>query len=227
MAEEVEEITPLKVALFKYIRRQLVEYGFELNSARDKFTRRHSGITDHFQLVCRDAKPGYRIQPNVGVRIDPVERIFHQTSGFEPQYQDNTSTIGAPVGSLLSGSPRSCEFLMESEFQIASITGEIMRIFREVALPYFEHWSSLTAIDAELNDKPAERTPHRGGLAWFRCSTGIIVARLVDRPGYEQLAAFYLDVMIRDNKGFYLKRFEALLKSLESVEAGTGLAKQP
>ena len=68
-------------------------------------------------------------------------------------------------------------------------------------------------------------TSHRG-LAWFRCSTGIIVAKLVGRPDYEQLAAFYLDVMTRDNKGFYLKRFQPLLKSLESVEAGSGLAKQ-
>ncbi len=36
-------------------------------------------------------------------------------------------------------------------------------------------------------------------------------------------AASYTDVMTRDNKGFYLRRFEALLKSLENVVPGSGL----
>ena len=107
----MEEKTPLKVALFESVGRQLAVNGFKLKAARDKFVRSYNGITDHFQLVCRDAKPGYLIQPNVGVRIDLVERIFHQTSGFEAQYQDNTSTIGAPVGALISGDSRACEFL--------------------------------------------------------------------------------------------------------------------
>ena len=209
MAEDVEETTPLKSALFESVRRQLIGDGFELNAIRDKFYRRHDGITDHFQLACKDAKPGYRIQPNVGVRIDRVEQIFHQTSGFEPQYQGNTSTMGAPAGTLLSGSPRACEFLLESESEIASVTEKIVRVFREVALPYFERLGSLAAIDAELNDKPAERTSHRG-LAWFRCSTGIIVAKLVGRPDYDRLAAFYLDVMTRDNKGFYVRALPAV-----------------
>ena len=225
MAEDAEEMTPLKAALFESVRRQLAGDGFELKAARDKFIRRHNGITDHFQLVCRDAKPGYRIQPNAGVRIDRVEQIFHQTSGFEPQYQDNTSTMGAPVGALLTENPRACEFLLESESEIASVTEEIVRVFREFALPYFERCGSLAAIDAELNAKPGERTRQRA-LAWFRCSTGLIVAKLVGRPDYEQLVAFYTDVMTKDNKGFYLKRFQALVKSLESVEAGSGLSHQ-
>ncbi|MGO9108783.1 MAG: hypothetical protein ACLP9L_06080 [Thermoguttaceae bacterium] len=50
------------------------------------------------------------------------------------------------------------------------------------------------------------------------------MARLLGRPDYEQLAAFYTDVMTRDNKGFYLWRFQALLKSLQGVEPGRGLS---
>lgn len=48
------------------------------------------------------------------------------------------------------------------------------------------------------------------------------MARLLGRPNYQELAAFYVDVMTRDNKGFYLKRFQALLKSLDAVEPGSG-----
>jgi len=100
----------------------------------------------------------------------------------------------------------------------------IASVFREFAFPYFERWGDLVAIDVELNDKPAERTPHRG-IPWERCSKGIIVARLVGRPNYDQLAVFYTEVMTQNSKGFYLKRFQALVKSLRSVDAGSGQAK--
>ena len=216
----------LKQALFQAVAERLAPDGFELDAAKDNLARRRNGITDIFQLTCVDGKPGYRIQPGVAVRIERVEEIFHQTAGYERKYQKDTPTMGTRVSSLLGGGPRSCEFVLQAVAEIGPSTENLMRVYREVALPYFQHWSSLAAIDAELNDKPGERTQHRA-LAWFRCSTGIIVAKLLGRPDYDQLASFYTDVMSRDNKGFYLKRFQALLKSLESVEAGSGLGNQP
>jgi hypothetical protein len=70
----------LKGVLIEAVRQQMVSVGFKLKAAKDKFIRRHNGITDQFQIVCLDAKPGYRIQPQVGVRVDRIEQIFHQTS---------------------------------------------------------------------------------------------------------------------------------------------------
>jgi hypothetical protein len=217
MAENVEVSTKLKIALFESVRQRLAGDGFELKAARDKFVRQHAGFSDSFQLACKDAKPGYRIQPNVGVRIDLIEDIFHQTSGFDREFQDNTSTMGAPVGALLGGSARDCEFLLESESWIPDVTEKIIDVFRTVGLPYYDKWKSLPAIDAELNGDPARRTLHRG-LAWFRCSTGLIVAKLVGRRDYATLADIYTEIMTQDNKGFYLKRFQALKQSLNSVE---------
>jgi len=220
----MKEVKGLKPAVFNCLCPELAKHGFSLKAAKDSFVRRHGEVTDMFQLVCLDGKPGYRIQPNVGVRIERVEEIFHQTSGFEPKHQKNTATMGSSVGMFLNGDSRSCEFLLELESEVVSVAEKITGVFREFAVSYFERWSSLAAIDAELNDKPAERTHHRA-LAWFRCSTGIIVARLIGRSDYEQLATFYMDVMTQDNKGFYLKRFQALLRSLESIEAGSGLTR--
>jgi hypothetical protein len=130
--------------------------------------------------------------------------------------------MGNSVGIFLTGDSRSCEFRFESKSEVGIIAEKIVHVFRDFALPYFEQWGALLTIDAELNDKPTERTHHRP-LAWGRCSTGIIVAKLVGRSNYDQLAAFYTEVMTQDNKGFYLKRFQALMKTLESVESGSGL----
>ena len=95
---EAEQITPLKAALFGSLARRLTSEGFQLNTPDDNFVRCRDGITDIFQVTCLNAKPGYRVQPGVAVRIERVEEIFHQTSGFEPKYQHSTPTMGTRVG---------------------------------------------------------------------------------------------------------------------------------
>jgi hypothetical protein len=105
---------------------------------------------------------------------------------------------------------------------VESVAKRILGVFHEFALPYFDRLGSIQSIDAELNNKPTERTHHRA-LAFFRCSTGIIAAKFVGRPNYDELATRYKDVMTRDNNGFYLKRFEELLTLLKTAEAGSDL----
>jgi hypothetical protein len=208
----------LKLDIFESIGEQLSAYGFKLKPPKDSFIRSREGkTTEIFQLVCLDGKPGWRIQPNVALRFEQVEDIFHQTSEFELKHQKDTPTIGGAIGNILKNDNRACEFLLESESHIAPVTEKIVQVFREFALPYFDKFKSLIAVDAELNTKPTERTPHRVA-PWLRCSTGIIVAKLIGRPDYQHLADVYTDVMTRSDKGFYLKSFRALLKSLEFVE---------
>jgi hypothetical protein len=212
----------LKTALFEHMRAKLAEHGFILKAQKDAFIRKADGITDIFLLVCLDAKPGYRIHPDVGVRFELVEQIFHKTSGFEPKYQKDTPTIGGSVGNIMSNDTRPCEFLLESEAGIPVVSEHLVRVFRDFALSYFDKFHSLFAIDAELNDNPTRRTPNRVA-PWPRESTGLIVAKLVGRPDYENLAGVYSTVMRDSHKGFYYKTFEALVKSLESIKAGSGL----
>ena len=213
----------LKAALFAALTVEMKMRGFSLRSGQDRFVRRRGQVTDLFQLVCLDGKPGYRIQPNVGVSIAQVEDILRQTSGLESTNQKDPPTMGSSIGILQTGDSRSCEFLLVSKPEVSTVVEKIVAVFLERALPYYERWGSLAAVDAELNDKPAVPTHHRP-LAWARCSTGIIVARLVGRPDYDQLAALYTEIMTRDNKGFYLKRFQALLRTLELVAVESGLA---
>jgi hypothetical protein len=223
----IEETPPLKVALLEALQQQVAGEGFKLDMKMSSLTRRRGGVRDSFMVQVKTLgapKPGgLHAEPEVGVRIDRVEDIFHLTSGFEPKYQGGTSTMGAPVAVTLGKDRLAYRFQLESYAEVYSVADQLLRVLQEAALPYFERWGSLAAIDAELNNDPGKRSVHRG-LAWFRCSTGIIVARLVGRPYYDELAVIYTDVMTRDNNGFYLKRFIPLLKSLEAIESGSGLA---
>jgi hypothetical protein len=210
----------LRKELLKTLSPGMAAYGFG-SLPPGTFVRQRGGVRDIFQVVILDGKPGYRIQPNVGIRIEKVEDLFHKTSGFEPRYQKKTATMGNSVGAYLEGNSQACEFLLESESDIKTISDKILGVFREFALPFFNQWGSLLAIDKELNDNPTQLTSHRA-LAWFRCSTGVIVAKLVGRADYEKLVTIYMEAMKADNRGFYLKKFQSLLQSLEAIEADGG-----
>ncbi len=188
--------------------------GYQPKPVKDSFICKHESAGSIYQLVFLKNGNGWRIQPSVGVRVDRVEEIFHQTSGFEPKYQKDTPTIGGFVGSIRGGINRDCEFLSSGEEDIPQVADALIRILYEFAMPWFQRFSSLPAIDAELNDKPSERTPNRVA-PWLRCATGSIVAKLVDRPHYDELVAVYLDAMRNSDKGFYLARYQALLDSLD------------
>jgi hypothetical protein len=212
----------LRSALLESIKARVSDDGFVHHKPTHSFRRQRGAAVDKFQLVCLDAKPGWLIQPNVGVRIESVEAIFHQTSGFEAKYQGDTPTIGTWVGYLPKHDlPASGTYLFEvpvkSHADLPGASTHILRIFRDIALPYFEKYHSLGAIDLELNSSPRERTGNRG-VPWLRCSTGAIVAKLVGRPDYRSLVDNYTEILKEANGGFYLPPFAALLKSLESVQ---------
>jgi hypothetical protein len=209
-------VRELKGLLLESLQKSLSDDGFILKAPKDSFIRRRGGVTDIFQMVCLDGNPGLRIQPNVAVRIERVEDIFHQTSGFAARDQKDTPTLGGAIGNITKNDNRACEFLLASPTEVAFVAEQVMRVFHDFALPYFERFGTLSAIDAELNTRPTERTPNRVA-PWLRCATGIIVARLVGRSDYRQLIETYSDVMTHSDKGFYLKRFRALVQSLDAI----------
>jgi hypothetical protein len=51
------------------------------------------GFHEHGLTITEDGS-GYRVVPLAGVRFDLVENIFHRTSGFEPEFQGGTWTVG-------------------------------------------------------------------------------------------------------------------------------------
>lgn len=215
-------MTPLIGSLFDSVEAQIDAIGFKAKKAKSRFIRKREGITDQFYLTRSFYLDYYCICPSIGIRIEQVEKIFHQTSGVEKKHQGNNSTMGAEVGDLMGGRSLDCQYILKNEEGIPAVVEQVVSVFQNFALPFYERWSSLAAIDSELNDDPSRKTIYRG-MNWDRCSTGAIVARLTGRPDYEKIAAFYTEVMKKDNRGFYFKYFESLLKSLEAVAPGSGI----
>jgi len=78
----------LKYQLFDAIHEKLSRHQFKLIASKGLLIRRRdAGVSDFFQLVCPLGYPGWLVIPSFGIRIERVEEIFHQISGFEPKYQ--------------------------------------------------------------------------------------------------------------------------------------------
>jgi hypothetical protein len=161
-----------------------------------------------------EGNSGYRICPSVGVRFEVVEKVFHKTSGFEPEYQNDTPTVGIDLWSVYGKDGYQIPLKQDSD--VGTVTSRLLTIFDEKAEPYFSQFGTLAAVDSALNDQPKERCVH-GGLPWRRCSTGAIVAKLTGRGNYDELVSIYHEIVRMDAGGYYLPRFEALLCDLTKL----------
>jgi hypothetical protein len=196
---------------------ELKPHGFKLLKAKKRFVRITDGRTETFILVILVDKVGYRVCPCVGVRFERVEEIFHRTSGFEPKYQKDTSTVGIDMFAVYGKA--GFQLPLKDEADVEMVTSRLGVIFREKAMSYFAQFSTLSDVDMSLNDRPKEDCIH-AILPWLRCSKGAIVAKLTNRTNYKQLIAIYRELVRKDANGYYLPQFEALLQDLAGMPRG-------
>jgi hypothetical protein len=184
--------------------------GFGWQARQEWFRRRVGGVQHVLQLLSVDHPPVVDIEPQLMVRHDLVEAIFHRTSGYPPATRADTPTVGGDLHRLVPGAPGRFELGPDGEVGDAAawLAGALPRLEE-----YWARFSDLAEVDRELNADPDRTTPNRP-LPWLRCSTGLIAARLAGRPGYDELEAAYRRQLAVDNGGFYLGRFTALAEDL-------------
>ncbi|MDH6125482.1 hypothetical protein [Kitasatospora sp. GP82] len=199
--------------------------GFVWSPRRSAFRRRTDGVQHLLQLVFVDYAPVVEVGIELAVRHDAVESVFHRTSGIDKRYQAGTSTIGGDFAEV-TGIPSA-----RIEIAPPGDVGEAVRRLISTVEPaerYFARFSDLAEVDRELNSHPECRTPNRP-MPWLRCSTGLIVARLVGRPDYGLLLAAYREQMATVNDSFYLARFTRLARDLvdnppKALPGGSGIS---
>jgi len=197
-------------ALVAALRPTMSARGFGWQERHEWFRRRAGGVQHILQLVSVDHPPVVDIEPQLMVRHDLVERIFHRTSGYPPQNQPDTPTVGGDLHELVAGAPKRFVLGVDGDVHAAAqwLTDALPRLEE-----YWARFSALAEIDRDLNDDPRRPPPNRP-LPWLRCSTGLTVARLVQRSDYDQLEAEYRRQLAIDNNGFYLGPFNALAADL-------------
>ncbi len=186
--------------------------GFEFDPTSSCFIRQDGDIR-HVFLVPLSEKYGRLVcTPDVGVRSDLVEEIFHRTSEFSDSDTKNTSTLGVNVKLLT----RSSDFdvAVANADDIEQAVHKLMRAFRDISIPYFDEYGSLEGIDRALNSNPMEPCVHMINER-ARCSKGLIVAKILMRSDYARLLETYDGKVLRAGEITYKKYFLPLVTSLE------------
>lgn len=188
-------------------------HDFVWDESEGAFEFRSEGVLCKFQMRLLERSGGRKeIDPSVAIRFDEVEQVFHRTSGFRPEFQKDSPTIGCSI-SRLSADLDVPSLIVASEADLDGAVQELGRLVQSIALPYFSRFSNLKAVDLILNENPDKPTPHRVH-GWLRAASGLIVASLVGRET-NSLVDHYRETLTRLDRGFYLQRFEDLVRDLQ------------
>lgn len=204
-------IKDLKTALLSALQPKFEARGFKLQKSKERFVKRVPEgawwfVLDFTVYECLHVKPA------MGLRVNAIEDRFHQTSGFERQYQADTPTLSLSVQGLVAD-PSSFEYLIRDLSDVGAVAAQIERDFDQIVLPYFEDHSTLSKIDAALNQDPEQDCVHYA-MDYLRCAHGLIVAQMVGRPNYTDLVEIYRQKLALISNGFYVLKFEALVADL-------------
>jgi hypothetical protein len=203
---------------------RMADYGYRLRPREDLFWRTQNDFTNQWQARFLSGARGVEVDPEMGIRSEAIERIFHQTSSFAPEHHAGTSTIGGSLANLEALPIATYRCPVTSDDDVLPTVERLMVLFEGKAQAYFARYGSLQAIDQLLNDRPSEPVPGCGfGLP--RETRGLIVARLVGRANYLEILTFYRARLAKLNIGSYLAQFDALATSLSSVEPEYSYAK--
>ena len=188
--------------------------GFAFDIASSAFVKQDGDIRFMFQVALAERHGVLACTPDVGIRSERVEQVFHRTSEFSDADAQNTSTLGVNVKLLTRSS--SYDVSVANSGEIEDAAEKLLRAFREVAVPYFVEFGSLKGIDSALNSDPSERCVHMINER-ARCSKGLIVAKLLEREDYQTLRDTYDRKVSSAGEMTYKKYFLPLVDDLEQL----------
>ena len=94
--------------------------------------------------------------------------------------------------------------------------GKIVRKFyEEYAVPFFEKYNTVDAIDKLLNDNPSEKVIYLDDLGW-RIIKGLISAKLNKNPKYNELREYYKSEVESKFQGYFMH--EKCMKTIEFLD---------
>lgn len=202
-------------AIFKELGNELSKEYFYRDKRNACFSRNFEECENVIDFNIYKKKGYFEIEVIVGIRVNLIQRIFNEATGFNPP-----RTIGMSLDKLIlhyesgvSADPEDgARFLVEEEGDIPILANALKSYFHKYILRYFRENSSVERVDALLNEKPDEISIH----CWLyplKACIAIIAAKLSESARYEQLVKKY-GVDILDATEEYQVRYNQIVNYL-------------
>jgi hypothetical protein len=204
-------------AICKKIEPMLKQHGFSLHKEWGYFIRPQTYGHDAFLVVNKGTAGGaprhFEINTPCGIRHDRIE-IPWNTLGLvygEGQLQTDTLVLGFPRG-MKAPPLKVMPATMDED--IARIANETEGVFTQTALPFYERYADLRAVEDLANKQPlADFMPYTVGLAMeHRGMRSLLLAKAVNPQRY----AVVRETFIKLDKGMYPR--EKRLQMLQRVD---------
>lgn len=173
---------------------KLAEDGFIYKKTMNEFRCQREDYTNMFILEQLSWSDHHSVDVRLAISQREIETILEKIIGKLRYKYTFWREIGriykSPDGRQIVNGNLAILLLQDEDIEAAIETLE--GYYKTIAKPYFERYHSLKAIDNIINNPPFEHCPaHVGGSFDNRCMKGLIVARLVNNPNYDQLVAIY------------------------------------
>ncbi len=200
--------------LFARVGRELSPMGFKLVKSRRRFERRRGPVADAFTLTLLRASAGTRIQPGVNIRYEELDRIYHQVSGARPADRVHHAAISFGIATVFGDRAR-YEVMLAGLNRVDDAGTALMRIFEDVALPFFDRHSTIADVDRLYNEDPSSSLARHYLLHHFaRCAYATIAAKLVGNPRYDEITRIYAAFLQEVGGGYRATDYEKLRELL-------------
>lgn len=199
----------LKQKIFTKLESEFLELGFKFSKSKDRYEKVTNGCRLIYSFFFYKRSNEIAIEIFVLIEHIKTAKIYKKATGHTL-----SNTIGNEVGIIVKNPDgkmkdhRSEDLTIQSENDVNQLEKDILKYFKQVAMPYYESNGSLEKIDEILNANTNEITVH-ANTQYFRCPNGLIVARLINRANYDELVSIY-DKKMEDVSELFKDRYEAV-----------------
>lgn len=173
---------------------KLSKEGFIYKKTRNEFRCQRGDYTYIFILEQLSWSDHHSVDVRLAISQKQIETILEKIIGkLRHKYtfwRDIARIYKSPDGRQIINGNLAILLIYNEDIEAAIETLE--GYYKNIAKPYFDRYQSLESIDDIMNNPPFDHSPaHVGGNFDNRCMKGLIVARLVNNPKYDELMAIY------------------------------------
>lgn len=196
----------------------LKPHGFKFVRGRQGFIRHFKGGFHRIIIMVTGYDSEYWIDFTFGIRIDKVENIANPFSELAPEGYKDSMTFHSSWGGIQGNRLlRYRGVYTEDDAMNAAL--DMLSFFRDVVLPYFEKYTDINTMDAELNNDPLRKENTR--FKFYPYHVAITLAKLTGRSDFEELVEIYrkhMEVAGGEVTEEILPKFNELVEHLRTLD---------
>ena len=158
-------------------------------------------------------EPNFTTGVYIGVGIIEIQRITYWIIEEKKMTENFGNTIGSGTSDYFN--KLNYHYYIRAEEDIKEWGKVVNKFYEEYAVPFFEKYNSVNAVDKLLNEHPIVKVIYCDDLSW-RIIKGLISAKLNQNPKYQELRDYYKSEVESKFQGYFM--YEKCMKVIEFLD---------